>query len=306
MKPFLSVLIPTYNRAEMTIEAIKSVGNNPEVEIIVVDDCSVKEEQDRLYYYFLDYFSSSLDEEYNGIKRDVIKKRVFLNSINLGMTCNFNRCMKYAHGEWFGLIGSDDYYKPGAIDRAVQYLHTLPPSLVVYARSNRERILPPGRETVRNLRLPSGSGNFWHRSIYEDLGGFDERLTFSPDGEYWYRIAAKYPVAESPEKYSVYREHGKNLMYDTWRKRDEFLKQIALIARLNMVHRGEDIDDPDEVAASQLKEAWETVYYILRVTSTKPDKHDIFDMYIDKGSYMANTRERLNAINQLKRNREKK
>ena len=39
-KPFLSILIPTFNRAAMTIGAVQSVGNNPEVEIVVVDDCS--------------------------------------------------------------------------------------------------------------------------------------------------------------------------------------------------------------------------------------------------------------------------
>jgi glycosyltransferase involved in cell wall biosynthesis len=222
------------------------------------------------------------------------------------MTRNFNRCMELAQGDWFGLIGSDDYYKPGAIDRAVELLHTLPPSLVVYARSSVGRISLPGIETVRNMRLPSGSGNFWHRSIYEDLGGFDERLTFSPDGEYWYRIATKYPVIETPIKYSVYREHGNNLMYDTWRQRDEFLKQIKLIVRLNTVHRGEDADDLDAVAASEMKAVWEAVYYILRTTANKPDKHDIFDMYIGKGASMANTKERGDAINQLKRVRMKK
>jgi glycosyltransferase involved in cell wall biosynthesis len=285
MKPFLSILIPTFNRALMTIEAVKSVGHNPEVEIVVVDDCSDDIEFGRLVY--------NLDITPN--------RKIFSNHSNIGMTRNFNRCMGLAQGDWLGLIGSDDYYKPGAIDRAVELLHTLPPSLVVYARSSVGRISPPGIETVRSMRLPSGSGNFWHRSIYEDLGGFDERLTFSPDGEYWYRIATKYPVVESPEKYSVYREHGNNLMYDTWRQRDEFLKQIKLITRLNMVHRGEDVDDLDAVAASEMKSVWDTISYILRVTANKPDKHDIFDMYIGKGASMANTKERADVINQLKR-----
>jgi hypothetical protein len=132
------------------------------------------------------------------------------------------------------------------------------------------------------------------------LGGFDERLTFSPDGEYWYRIASKYPVVMSPMKYNIYREHGKNLMYETWRQRDEFMKQIKLIARINMKYRGEDTDDLDAVVGSEMKAEWETIYYILRVTCNKPDKQDIFDMYIDKGVSMANTKERLDSINRLK------
>jgi hypothetical protein len=163
-----------------------------------------------------------------------------------------------------------------------------------------------GVEGVRNLQLPSGSGNFWHRSIYEDLGGFDERLQFSPDAEYWYRIAAKYPVVGVPEKYSVYREHGNNLMYDTWRKQGELIKQIKLITRLNMVHRGEDTTDLDLVVANEGKAVWDTIIYILRVTAKKPDKFDIFDMYLDAGLRLAFTKDRLDAIKSLMNARNKK
>jgi glycosyltransferase involved in cell wall biosynthesis len=288
MKPFLSVLIPTYNRADMTIECAKSVGDNPDVEIVIVDDCSNDTE-----------FAKLLDA-------DIPNAKLYRNDANLGMTKNFNRCMELAQGDWFGLIGSDDYYKPGAIDHAVEQLHKLPPSLVVYSRDTKGWRTTPGADAVRNLRLPSGSGNFWHRSIYEDLGGFDERLQFSPDAEYWYRIAAKYPVVGVPEKYSVYREHGNNLMYDTWRKQGEFIKQIKLITRLNMVHRGEDVTDLDLVVANEGKAVWDTVYYILRVTAGKPDKHDIFDMYLDKAKSMAFTTDRLDAIDGLVKARNKK
>jgi glycosyltransferase involved in cell wall biosynthesis len=292
MKPFLSVLIPTFNRASMTLEAVASVGNNPEVEIVVVDDCSEEKEFKRL----------KLALEYS-INRS--SGNLYRNETNLGMTKNFNRCLELSQGEWVGIIGSDDLYKPGAIYRAVEQLHKLEPCLMVYSRSNKARLLQPGIKTVRNLRLPSGSGNFWHRSIYEDLGGFDERLLFSPDAEYWYRIAAKYPVYEVPEKYSVYREHENNLMWDTWRKRDEFLKQIRLITRLNMVHKGMDTDDLDLVVGLEGEAVWDTVLYILKHTSSRKDKFDIFDMYIDTALSLAYTKDREDAIMNLlvKRNK---
>lgn len=291
MKPFLSILIPTYNRAQMTLEAVASVGNNPEVEIIVVDDCSSDWDESILLIRLL---------------KNHPRATYWRNQVNLGMTKNFNRCMVFAKGDWFGLIGSDDYYKPGAIDRAVALLHKLPPSLVVYSRDTKGWTRPPGTETVRNLRLPSGSGNFWHRSIYEDLGGFDERLIFSPDAEYWYRIATKYPVVGVPEKYSVYREHGHNLMWDTWRQPAEMIKQVKLLTRLNMVHRGEDTTDLDLVVANEGKAVWDTVYYILRVTATKPDKFDIFDMYLPICQLMAYYNGRKEIINQLFKERNKK
>lgn len=287
MKPFLSILIPTYNRAQMTLEAVASVGNNPEVEIVVVDNCSVREEYEKLY-----------------LAGDNCKFRLYQNNANLGMTKNFNRCMELATGDWFGLIGSDDYYKTDAIEHALKVLHKIPPSLVVYSRDRKGWTLQPGRDAVRKLQLPSGSGNFWHRSIYDNLGGFDERLTYSPDAEYWYRIATKYPVVGVPEKYSVYREHGANLMYETWRKPD-FIKQIKLITRLNMVHRVDDVTDLDLVVANEGKAVWDTIYYILRMTAKKPDKHDIFDMYIDKARSMALTNDRADLIDALVKARNK-
>jgi glycosyltransferase involved in cell wall biosynthesis len=290
MKPFLSILIPTYNRAQMTLEAIASVGNNPEVEIVVVDDCSDDYEYTKLLM---------TDIEHGTL-------RLFRNELNLGMTKNFNRCMQLATGDWFGLIGSDDYYKPGAIDRAVAVLKKLQPSLVVYSRDSKGWRKEPGVDTVRTLRLPSGSGNFWHRLIYEDLGGFDERLLYSPDAEYWYRMIVKYPLVEVPERYCEVRsDHGDNLAYKTWRKPD-FLEQIKLITRLNMVHRGEDITDLDLVVANESMAVWDTVLYILRVTAGKPEKHDIFDMYIGHAVTTVNTKEKMNIINSLVKKRREK
>jgi hypothetical protein len=131
-------------------------------------------------------------------------------------------------------------------------------------------------------------------------------LQFSPDAEYWYRIATKYPVLGVPEKYSVYREHGNNLMYDTWRQIDEFIKQGKLIVRLNMAHRGEDINDLDIVVAHEGIQIWGAILYILRVTSTKPDKFDIFDMYYEKALSMAFTKDKLDTIKSLCKTRNKK
>lgn len=37
----LSVIIPVYNQEDLVLRAIKSIPNLDEIEIIVVDDCSV-------------------------------------------------------------------------------------------------------------------------------------------------------------------------------------------------------------------------------------------------------------------------
>jgi len=39
-RPLLSILIPTYNRADMTYECISSICEHDDLEIVIVDDCS--------------------------------------------------------------------------------------------------------------------------------------------------------------------------------------------------------------------------------------------------------------------------
>jgi hypothetical protein len=46
------------------------------------------------------------------------------------------------------------------------------------------------------------------RTMYEALGGFDDRLTCSEDWEMWVRIAAARPVWYEPQVLASYRMHG--------------------------------------------------------------------------------------------------
>jgi glycosyltransferase involved in cell wall biosynthesis len=260
----------------MTLECIASVGNHPEVEIIVVDDGSAWEEFTKLDSGLADigYYKPS--------------NWLYRNESNLGFTKNTNRCMSLATGEWMCLIGSDDYFKPDAVKHMVSLLRRIQEvALLVYSRSISFTYAKPGAESARNLRLPSGSGNMWHRKIYEDLGGFDERLKFSPDCEYWYRIAAKYPVIGVPERYCKVREHDDGFMWSTWRQPAKLIEQMKLVTRLNMVHKGFNTDDNDVVAAYESDAIWDTITYIMRKTSIMPSKHDIFDMYLPKAETMA-------------------
>jgi len=285
-RPLLSILIPTYNRAEMTYECINSIGTHDDLEIVIVDDCS----NDAEWFNLFELVELASLNHTN----------IYRNESNLGMVRNFNKCMEYATGEWFCLIGSDDLFRKGAVGRILDYLRKQTESaLIVHSRSTKYTRSEPGHESAKAMRLPSGSGNLWHRSIYEELGGFNERLEFSPDAEYWRRIAVKYPVIGTPDKFTRYREHENNIMWSMWRQRDKMFSQVILLTRLNMVHFGEDVNNLDIVAQNQSEALWETVSYILRKTSRMPSKHDIFDTYLNKGNNLAYTEERKNLIAQL-------
>jgi GT2 family glycosyltransferase len=46
------------------------------------------------------------------------------------------------------------------------------------------------------------------RDVYEQVGGFDARLSWTEDWEMWVRIAAGYPVWYEPEPLALYRIHS--------------------------------------------------------------------------------------------------
>jgi glycosyltransferase involved in cell wall biosynthesis len=273
MTPFLSICIPTYNRSAMLRQAVESIGiKSSQVEIIVSDD-------------------GSTDETWHNINEwaDLYPNMwLYRNETNLGLTKNWNKVLSYATGDWLCLLADDDYFKEGAGVRALAMLHTVPdPSLIVYSRSTTSSVHPAGIKTVTGLQLPSASGNFWHRSIYDDLGGFDDRLKYSPDCEYWYRIAAHYPVGKIGEKYTKYREHENNYMWHTWRQPD-LMEQMELLAKINMAHRGEDVNNKIMVRETVDNALWGTAVYIL-MKAKKAGKDDIYKMYIPIVKILANT-----------------
>lgn len=222
----LSILIPTFNRVESVIAVVESITSKhlDKIEIIIVDNCS-----DKPLYIELEKGLSI----YKNVK-------LYRNKDNIGMVKNFNKCIEYASGEWLSLICSDDLYTKNAIDRIITLIQTIKyPTLIIqdptiigeYERS------PSGAETVKKLRLPIASGNVWHRDITDKLGGFDERIKYSPDAEFWPRIAYNYPVLKMKEHTAIYINTNSNYGLQTWMQKD-FLEQVELLTRINLNYYG--------------------------------------------------------------------
>lgn len=91
----ISIVIPTYNRNTMLIEAIQSIQKQSyqEIEIIIVDDCST-------------------DNTEEIIKREVKDSRIryFRNLKNMGPGYNRGFGVQQAHGEYIIFMDDDDYY----------------------------------------------------------------------------------------------------------------------------------------------------------------------------------------------------
>jgi glycosyltransferase involved in cell wall biosynthesis len=267
IKPLLSILIPTWGRCESVEKLINSSGvqGNPEVEFVVVDNNS----------------SDDIFQCLEKVSKSTINMRLYRNAKNIGMVGNWNKCVQHSKGEWLLLMCSDDAFKAKRVVEILTFIknNITTPSLILQDESS---VIPinkkqPGPKTVRSINLPIASGNIWHRSITEKLGEFDNRLEYSPDAEFWYRIAQFYPVYIVNQNIAVYQRNDTSYMWKTWEK-DDFINQIEIISRCNSRYGDPDISDTD-IRKNIKNGVWNTYMQILGDTLATKRQY-IFNKYI--------------------------
>ena len=216
LRPKVSVIIPTYNRAVYVGDAIRSVQaqTHGNVEIIVADDGSTDETPtlvagfgDAVTYLALPHTGQPAAARNSGLDE--------------------------ATGPFIAFLDSDDLFMPGKLAWQLYALELHPQAALVYSDGSYFRD-DPGRPTGRLLKglpTPSGDvlsellrGNFLvspamlllRRSCLEEVGPFDEDpdLWLSEDYELWLRIAARFPIVYAPGNVASVRRHTESLSRD--------------------------------------------------------------------------------------------
>jgi len=197
-KDFISVVIPTYNRASFLKEAIDSVLSQTcrDFELIVVDDGSTDDTPALLLSY--------------GKKIKVIKKA------NKGPSAARNRGIKAAKGEWLAFLDSDDSWKPDKLEKQVQFIKDNPDIKICQTEEiwirNGKRVNPRKKHEMHSgwiyeqclpMCIVSPSSVMIHREVIEKVGLFDETMLACEDYDLWLRIAPFYPICLVREKLIV-------------------------------------------------------------------------------------------------------
>ena len=94
----ISVIIPSYNRADtvgQTIDSILAQEVDANIEIVIGDDCSTDNVREML-------------EQYQQKYPDII--RLFLREENMGLGANWAQCVKDCRGEFICNCDNDDYW----------------------------------------------------------------------------------------------------------------------------------------------------------------------------------------------------
>ncbi len=185
----VSVIIPTFNRRDFLKEALESLFSQTyrDFEIIVVDDGST------------DGTGEMIEKEYRNIK--------YIYQENRGPSAARNRGIKEAAGEYITFLDSDDLWLKNKLEEEINFLEENPKFKICYTDEiwirNGKRVNPKKKHNKYSgwifkntlpLCIISPSSVIIHRSLFSDVGLFDEELFVCEDYDLWLRISAKYPI----------------------------------------------------------------------------------------------------------------
>lgn len=218
MSPKVSVIIPTFNRAELLRKALESVvaQEGGDFEIIVSDNCSADHTQ-------------QVVAEFAGDPRIVYSR----NESNIGMVRNWRRGIyEIARGEWFMLMSDDDFLCDphyladvcGVIDRHAPVFIYSGGEVYDIAAGSVERVRPPfdglvpgelvfatrGTMAPQDVLLPT---MVFRRADASRLGFLDDPDNLSCDSELYLKLCAEGWVYAFARSACVYVKHGENLIY---------------------------------------------------------------------------------------------
>jgi glycosyltransferase involved in cell wall biosynthesis len=207
----ISVVIPTYNRRALVLDAVRSVlaQDGCEFEVIVVDDGST------------DGTAGAL-AALPGVR--------ILAQPRRGVAAARNAGVRIARGEWLAFLDSDDLWCPGKLAAQVKF-HGERPAVPVSQTEeiwirNGVRVNPCTyhRKPVGDIFVPSldrclvsPSAVVLRRELLESVGGFDENLQVCEDYDLWLRLACRVPFGLVPEPLVIKRGgHADQLSRSVW------------------------------------------------------------------------------------------
>jgi glycosyltransferase involved in cell wall biosynthesis len=208
--PTVSVIIPTYNRAEMVREAVQSVLDQTyrDHEIVVVDDGSTDN-------------TRAVLEEMSGRCASIR----YVYQENRGRSAARNRALGLARGRYIAFLDSDDLFLPRKLEIQVAEMEKSPQYGMTYCSAicTDEH----GKEQVPGYTA-SASGWIYRQlafyvpltvilptvmvraEVMSETGGFDESMERFEDTDMWRRVARRTPVLAIQEPLCKVRTHAEN------------------------------------------------------------------------------------------------
>jgi len=211
--PKVSVIIPTYNRLPMLMEAVESVlaQDFQDYELIVVDD-------------------GSTDGTAEELQRFGRRIKLLQHAQNRGVSAARNRGILQARGKYIAFLDSDDLWLKEKLKVQVAFMDDNPQYPLCYTdeiwirRGKRvNAMLKHSKysgwvfEKCLPLCIISPSSALMRKILFSKVGLFDEALPVCEDYDFWLRVTARFPVFFIHRKLIVKRGgHPDQLSNRSW------------------------------------------------------------------------------------------
>lgn len=185
----ISVVIPSYNRKDFLKRSIDSAINQTKkpLEIIVVDDGST------------DGTEAMIKSDYDFVK--------FIKQKNKGVSAARNIGIKVSIGEWICFLDSDDEWKKDKLEKQINAMKSNPGYKFFHSNEiwikNGLRINQKKKhkkyggdifDKCLDICRISPSSVMIDKTVFDEVGNFNEDLVVCEDYELWLRICDKYRV----------------------------------------------------------------------------------------------------------------
>jgi glycosyltransferase involved in cell wall biosynthesis len=214
--PEVSVVIPTRNRwRRLVASALPSalLQEDVRLEVLVVDDGS----------------SDTMPPDSPALAHPLV--RVLAQPASRGAAAARNAGVAAARGDWVAFLDDDDLWSPRKLRlqidaaKAAHASFSFAGVLVVDEQRHVLRVLEPPAPAglAKQLReryvIPAGCSNVVvRRSLLEEVGGFDERLSFLADWDLWLRLADAGEAAACREPLVGYVNHDGSMIFGDARR----------------------------------------------------------------------------------------
>jgi glycosyltransferase involved in cell wall biosynthesis len=227
----VSVIIPTFNRADKILRAVSSILDQSfrDYEIIVVNDGSDDNTDEILASY-----------------RDNI--HYIIHNKNLGVSAARNSGIKVSQSPLIAFLDSDDYWLPEKLDVQVKFFRDNIDAVAsqtdeiwirngVRVNPRVKHFKPSGDifEPSLKLCLVSPSAVMLRRNVLDEVGLFDEQLPVCEDYDLWLRISCRYPI-HLIDKRLVVKEGGNS---DQLSSRLKGMDRFRIMAMIKLLKNGQ-------------------------------------------------------------------
>jgi glycosyltransferase involved in cell wall biosynthesis len=259
--PLVSIIIPTYNRAHLISETIRSVLNQTfdNWEILIIDDGS-EDQTDELIDAFQDRRIKYLCIQHTG---------------NFGRVRNEG--LKLASGIYIAFLDSDDIWEPHKLEKQIALLEqhdgayfifnnveffgtesfSQPPGFAEFLHGN---FLIPMLEENGLVFYPSTL--LFHRKVIEKIGLLDESLVFANDLKYFLTLSHHFTGIFINDRLVKIRRHKLNTT--RFVSADILLENISILGELYQANA---------IAEETFKSRIIHYYYKMALTQLRQKQH---------------------------------